>query len=139
MGKKHYTKKKKIKIICSSKLIHMILFIIAIILSFMHMFIKFFRQNDNATLKAAINLQLKPCARLTEQNFHECTEPYDIALIETFTQNCGHCMSLLKEFDKAAHHLNIPLFHVNMDLQKDLIDKLGVTDIPTLLIHLVDF
>ena len=77
----------------------MILFIIAIILSFMHMFIKFFRQNDNATLKAAINLQLKPCARLTEQNFHECTEPYDIALIETFTQNCGRACIFFFFFD----------------------------------------
>eukprot|EP00943_MAST-04B_sp_MAST-4B-sp1_P004865 g4865.t1 len=93
---------------------------------------------NSASLKTVINLNYKPCARLTEKNFHDCTDPYDIALIETFTQNCGHCMTLLKEFDKAAHHLNIPLFSINMDVQKTLIDKLGVTETPTLLIHRKD-
>eukprot|EP00944_MAST-04C_sp_MAST-4C-sp1_P009511 g9511.t1 len=44
-------------------------------------------------------------------------------------------MSLRPIFDKAAHALRIPLFGIDMRSQNVLMDKLGIDEVPTLLIY----
>ena len=44
-------------------------------------------------------------------------------------------MSLRPIFDKAAHALRIPLFGIDMGSQSVLMDKLGIDEVPTLLIY----
>ena len=105
---------------------------IVVFLSSLHTFLEY---SQSGTNEIASKVKLHPCTLLMENNFHDCTKAHKLALIATYKRNCGHCMSLRPIFDKAAHALRIPLFGIDMRSQNVLMDKLGIDEVPTLLIY----
>ena len=87
---------------------------------------------------ASLDGQGKPllfCRKLTRQSFHTCLSKHKVALIEIYHPNCGHCKTVLSQYEKAAAELRLKLFSIDSSKETELISDLGVDNEASLIIH----
>ena len=75
------------------------------------------------------------CRKLSLATYHDCLGEHAIALIEVYEPTCGHCKTVMSEFEKAAGEMHLALFSIDASQEPRLLIDLGVKDIPCLLVH----
>ncbi|CAF0794763.1 unnamed protein product [Brachionus calyciflorus] len=76
---------------------------------------------------------------LVNSNFTEWVDKYEISLVEFYSPNCGHCIRLAPNYEKAAKILSeesnpIPLSKVDASQERELSEKYSINGYPTLLV-----
>ena len=72
-------------------------------------------------------------------NFTEWVEKYEVSLVEFYSPNCGHCVALAPNYEKAAKILlddpnPVPLAKVDATVEHELSKKYEINGFPTLYI-----
>ncbi|RNA32570.1 disulfide-isomerase A4 isoform X1 [Brachionus plicatilis] len=76
---------------------------------------------------------------LANTNFTEWVQKFDISLVEFYSPNCGHCVRLAPNYEKAAKILSeienpIPLAKVDATIEIELSEKYQISGYPTMLV-----
>ena len=75
-----------------------------------------------------------PIVKVTKDNFdEEITKYNDVAIIDFWADWCGPCRMLSPELEKISKEENIKVCKINVDEERELAHKFGISSIPTVL------